>query len=95
MENVAIVGGGLINGKGLSRGLGRDQSGGNKSIALKLSRNVTLRDFAILNGGHFGIIATGVDNLTIDNLKIDTNRDGIDVDPAATYDLERQRQYAE
>jgi polygalacturonase len=80
VENVAIIGGGLISGKGLSRGLGRDQSGGNKSIALKLSRNVTLRDFAILNGGHFGIIATGVDNLTIDNLKIDTNRDGIDVD---------------
>ena len=26
------------------------------------------------------ILATGVDNLTIDNLKIDTNRDGIDID---------------
>jgi hypothetical protein len=41
---------------------------------------VTLRDFSILNGGHFGILATGVDNLTIDNLLIDTNRDGIDID---------------
>src|SRR3974377_1642128 len=30
--------------------------------------------------GHFAILATGVDNLTIDNIKIDTNRDGIDVD---------------
>ena len=39
-----------------------------------------LRDFSILHGGHFGILATGVDNLTIDNLKIDTNRDGMDVD---------------
>jgi polygalacturonase len=80
LENVSIIGGGMINGRGLNRGLGRDQSGGNKSIALKSCRNVTLRDFAILNGGHFGVIATGVDNLTIDNLKIDTNRDGIDVD---------------
>jgi polygalacturonase len=53
---------------------------GDKLIALKLCRNVTLRDFSILNGGHFGILATGVDNLTIDNLKIDTNRDGIDLD---------------
>ena len=26
------------------------------------------------------ILATGVDNLTIDNLKIDTNRDGMDID---------------
>ena len=48
--------------------------------ALKSCRNILLRDFAILAGGHFGILATGVDNLTIDNLRIDTNRDGIDID---------------
>jgi polygalacturonase len=53
---------------------------GNKANALKQARRVTLRDFAILNGGHFAILATGVDALTIDNLRIDTNRDGIDVD---------------
>ena len=39
-----------------------------------------LRDFAILHGGQFGLLATGVDNLTIDSLTIDTNRDGIDID---------------
>ena len=53
---------------------------GNKAIALKLCRNVVLRDFTIRKGGHFAILATGVDNLTVDNLKIDTDRDGIDVD---------------
>src|SRR5436853_1964206 len=53
---------------------------GNKSISLKLCHNVIVRDISILHGGHFAILATGVDNLTIDNLKIDTNRDGIDVD---------------
>jgi polygalacturonase len=53
---------------------------GNKAISLKLSRNVLIRDISILHGGHFAILATGVDNLTIDNIKIDTNRDGIDVD---------------
>lgn len=53
---------------------------GNKAIALKNCRNVTLRDFSVLHGGHFAILATGVDNLTIDNLVIDTNRDGIDID---------------
>jgi polygalacturonase len=53
---------------------------GNKSIALKNCRNVLIRDITILHGGHFAILATGVDNLTIDNLKIDTNRDGVDVD---------------
>ncbi len=53
---------------------------GNKSIALKDCRGVTLRDFTIFHGGHFGILATGVDNFTIDNLRIDTNRDGMDID---------------
>ena len=52
----------------------------NKSIALKSCFNVILRDFSILKGGWFGILATGVDNLTIDNLKIDTERDGMDID---------------
>src|SRR5438876_8601380 len=54
--------------------------GGNKSISLSLCHNVLIRDISILHGGHFAILATGVDNLTIDNIKIDTNRDGIDVD---------------
>ena len=78
LENVSIVGGGLISGKALMRG--ERGGGGDKAIALKLCRKVTLRDFSILTGGHFGVLATGVDNLTIDNLTIDTNRDGIDLD---------------
>jgi polygalacturonase len=53
---------------------------GNKAIALKLCRNVTLRDVSVLNAGHFALLATGVDNLTIDNVRIDTNRDGLDID---------------
>ncbi len=53
---------------------------GNKAIALKNCRNVTFRDFTIEHGGHFAILATGVDNWTCDNLRIDTNRDGIDID---------------
>ena len=52
----------------------------NKAIALKLCRNVVLRDFSVLGGGHFAILATGVDNFTLDNLKLDTNRDGMDID---------------
>lgn len=53
---------------------------GNKAIALKNCRNVLLRDFTIYHGGHFAVLATGVDNWTCDNLTIDTNRDGIDID---------------
>jgi len=83
LQNISIEGQGLIWGKGLSRGdrdLALAAGVGNKSISLKNCRNVTLRDISILHGGHFAILATGVDNLTIDNLKIDTNRDAIDVD---------------
>jgi polygalacturonase len=53
---------------------------GNKAISLKNVHNVILRDFSIYEGGHFGILATAVDGLTIDNVKIDTNRDGMDID---------------
>jgi polygalacturonase len=88
LSNIAICGPGRIYGKGLSRGHQGDKDlpdtkapgVGNKSIALKHCTNVILRDFSILQGGWFGILATGVDNFTIDNLKIDTNRDGMDID---------------
>jgi polygalacturonase len=85
LENIAIVGTGRVWGKGLSRGTGQGPDAhipgvGNKSISLKNCHNVLLRDFSILHGGHFGILANGIDNLTIDNLRIDTNRDGMDVD---------------
>ncbi|HWD92036.1 MAG TPA: glycoside hydrolase family 28 protein [Verrucomicrobiae bacterium] len=53
---------------------------GNKAIALKLCRNVVLRDITIFRGGHFAILTTGCDNLTVDNVTMDTNRDGIDID---------------
>jgi len=31
-------------------------------------------------GGHFALLASGVDNLTIDNVKVDTIRDGLNID---------------
>jgi len=92
IHDFSITGPGLIYGKGLSFGANRpargnypiyvaEQAGvGNKAIALKNCHNVLLRDFSILKGGHFGLLLTGVDNLTIDNLKIDTDRDGMDID---------------
>ncbi len=91
MSDFSIVGPGLIHGKGLSFGYGgthgnyasfkAEQPGvGNKAIALKNCHNVLLRDFSVLKGGHFAVLATGVDNLTLDNLLIDTDRDGFDID---------------
>lgn len=84
LHDISILGPGLIDGTDvLSRGEPRPGSAirpANKAIALKLCRNVTIRDVSILMGGHFAIITTGVDNLTIDNVKVDTNRDGFDID---------------
>jgi len=80
LENIAITGHGWIIGTGLQT-MGRPTPGlGNKAIALKLCRNVFLKDISILKGGHFCLLATGVDNMTIDNLKVDTNRDAFDID---------------
>jgi len=92
IHDFSITGTGLIYGKGLSFGAGRmprgnypvyiaEQAGvGNKAIALKNCHNVLLRDFSVLKGGHFALLLTGVDNLTIDNLTLDTDRDGMDID---------------
>jgi polygalacturonase len=53
---------------------------GNKAIALKLCKNVLIRDITIFHGGHFAVLVTGCDNLTVDNVTMDTDRDGIDID---------------
>jgi polygalacturonase len=83
LENISIIGPGKIDGsKGLSHGLGGREGGniGDKAIALKLCRNVIIKDITMYMCGHFCILPTGVDNFTIDNIKIDTNRDGINID---------------
>jgi polygalacturonase len=81
LHNISIIGSGVIWGRGM---LGGERKGGanyaNKSIALLLCSNVLIRDVTIKHGGWFCILATGVDHLTIDNLKMDTNRDGMDID---------------
>ncbi len=87
-ENVSITGPGRIDGQGLTKKdtekAGQVQGGsigtGDKAIALKLCRNILIRDVTIQRGGHFAIIVTGCERGQIDNVTIDTNRDGIDID---------------
>lgn len=111
VEDVAILGPGLIDGLGMTRegpgsrwsrqagefpvsmanlsaeqmailvpGLEAMAGQGNKAIALKNARRVRLEGFTIHRGGHFAVLATGCDHLTIQGLTIDTNRDGLDID---------------
>jgi polygalacturonase len=80
LTNISITGPGKIYGAGLQRWDTKTAGAGNKAIALKNCRNVTIRDITMETCGHFCILPTGVDNFTIDNLTIDTNRDAINVD---------------
>lgn len=87
-ENVSITGHGMIDGGGLTNkdtetaGVvhGGSIGMGDKAIALKLCKNILIRDITIFRGGHFAIIVTGCERGTIDNVTVDTNRDGIDID---------------
>ena len=86
LHDVSILGFGLIDGtEGITRGQERMNGfpAANKAIALKECRNVTIRDISMLMCGHFAMLLTGVDNLTIDNVKCDTNRDAFDIDCCA------------
>jgi len=80
VQNVSILGLGMIWGKGLINDYKKDSKVANKALTLYKCRNVIIRDVTFLHAGWFAILATGVDNLTIDNLKMDTNRDGMDID---------------
>ena len=87
-EHVSVTGRGTIDGGGLTNhdteNAGNLQGGnigtGDKTIAFKQCRNILIRDITIYRGGHFAIILTGCDLGTVDNVVIDTNRDGIDID---------------
>ncbi len=87
-HNVSITGHGTIDGKGLTKKdtekggnlMGGSIGTGDKAIALKNCRNILIRDITIFRGGHFAIITTGCELGTVDNVTIDTNRDGFDID---------------
>lgn len=85
LQNVTLCGEGLIDGTDvLTRGTGRSRNTrtvvANKALAMKNCRNVTIRGVKFLNSGHFSMLLTGVDSLLIEDVVIDTNRDGIDID---------------
>jgi polygalacturonase len=111
LEDVAILGPGCIDGRGLTRegpgarwsrqagafpqsmqhisaeafkalNPGREMmvGQGNKAIALKRVKGARIDGLTIFRGGHFAVLATGCERLTLSNLLIDTNRDGLDID---------------
>jgi len=79
VDNVAITGTGLINGDAMTAG---DPSSGygDRVISFKNCNSILIEDINIYRGGHFCIITSGCNDITIDNVLMDTNRDGINID---------------
>lgn len=85
LHDVRLVGSGLIDGTDvLSRGEPRKGVTGpsvaNKAVALKNCRKVEIKGLKFRSCGHFALLLTGVDDLLIEEVTIDSNRDGIDID---------------
>lgn len=89
LTDISIVGEGRIDGHYLCSHQERSckTAPGNKTIALRACSNVRIEGIEMLQCGHFAILATGIDNLTIDNVTIDTNRDGIDIDCCSNVEI--------
>ena len=85
LHHVTLEGEGLIDGTDvLQRGGPRQGYTGptvaNKALALRDCRHVTIRGLSFLHCGHFALLLTGVDDLLIEGVSCDTNRDGFDID---------------
>ena len=85
LENIKFIGPGLIDGSGVLQSHYRNPQIGvpgaaNKAISMKNCKNVTFKDTQVLMGGHFAFLLTGVDNLVMDGVFSDTNRDAFDID---------------
>ena len=94
IENFGVEGPGLIDGTGvLSRGVSKVGVEGpaNKAFGLKNCKNVSFKDVTFLNSGHFSLLLTGVDNLLIDNVTADTNRDAFDIDCCENVEIRNCR----
>ena len=79
LRNIAVVGEGVIDGSALdswTEGLPRH---GNKGVGLRMCSDVRFEGVTFLRCGHFALHLTGVDNLHIENVTVDSDRDGIDI----------------
>jgi polygalacturonase len=79
LENVKIYGPGTLDGSALTRSSKGPKGTGDNSIALKLCKNVEIRNLNIREGGHYAILATGCEDMLIDNVTIKTSRDGLNL----------------
>ncbi len=83
IHDAAVVGPGLIDGSDVvTRGFGTDipYPVPSRIFTVRESRNLLFRDFSVRMGGARVMWLVGADNVAIQGLRIDSNRDGIDID---------------
>ena len=96
LHDVTLEGEGLIDGTDvLTRGSRRRGDTGpttaNKALAMRDCRRVTVRGLSFLSCGHFALLLTGVDDVLIEDVTADTNRDGFDIDCCERVTVRRCR----
>lgn len=79
LKNIKIYGPGTLDGSALTRSSKVPAGTGDKAIALKLCQGIEIRNLNIRAGGHYAILATGCENMLIDNVTIKTSRDGLNL----------------
>jgi polygalacturonase len=76
LHDVAITGTGTIDGAGhLTTSNSVPGGHADKALSLKLITNLTITDVTIRRGGHFGILANGCTNVTVQRVKVLTSSD--------------------
>ncbi|NQU22686.1 MAG: right-handed parallel beta-helix repeat-containing protein, partial [Candidatus Nealsonbacteria bacterium] len=79
LENVKIYGPGTLDGAAFAGSSKVKKGTGDKGIALKLCKNVEIRNLNIRRGGHDAILATGCEVLLVDNVTIKTDGNGLNL----------------
>ena len=87
LKNMKIYGPGTLDGSALTRSSKVAPGTGDKGIALKLCKNVEIRNLNIREGGHYAILATGCENMLIDNVTIKTSRDGLNLSQCSNVEV--------
>ncbi len=79
LENVKIYGPGTLDGAALVGSSKVPKRTGGQCVALRLCKNVEIRNLNIRRGGHDAILAMGCEALLVDNVTIKTDGNGLNL----------------
>jgi len=86
LTDIGITGTGTIDGSNMTAG-DPEPGDGDRTVSFKNCSYISIQDVTFYRAGHFAIITTGCDHVTIDNVTIDTNRDGMNIDCSNAVDI--------